>query len=109
MNFAGHKLLTPVVRCKRMRRELWILGIILCLSSGSLAANWPQWRGPSLNGSTNAAHDLPLTWTETENVRWRVKLPNWSAATPIIWEDTVFITSSEPGFVRLGQGRRGAD
>jgi outer membrane protein assembly factor BamB len=72
-------------------------------------ANWPQWRGPNLNGSTRDASDLPVTWNETENVLWRAKMPNWSAATPIIWENTVFVTSAEPGFVRLGGGRRGAD
>src|ERR1700676_274961 len=35
---------------------------------------------------------------ETENVLWRTKLPSWSAATPIIWGDTVFVTSAEAGF-----------
>src|ERR1041385_627602 len=90
-----------------MSRLYRISGTILCLALACTAANWPQWRGPSSNGSTPNAHDLPVTWTETDNVRWRVKLPNWSAATPIVWEDTIFVTSSEPGFVRLGMGRRG--
>jgi len=91
-----------------MSRLYRISGTILCFALACAAANWPQWRGPSSNGSTTNAHDLPVTWTETDNVRWRVKLPNWSAATPIVWEDTIFVTSSEPGFVRLGMGRRGA-
>ena len=92
-----------------MSRPLCLSGIWLGYVLAASAANWPQWRGPNSNGSTGAVHDLPVTWTETENVRWRVKLPNWSAATPIVWEDTVFVTSSEAGFVRLGQGRRGAE
>src|SRR5689334_15867053 len=85
------------------------LGIILAFgifARSSVAANWPQWRGPNSNGSTATVHDLPVTWSETDNVLWRLKLPNWSAATPIIWEQTIFVTSSEPGFVRLGMGRR---
>ena len=73
----------------------------------SFAANWPQWRGPNSNGATTAVRNLPVTWSETENVLWRVKLPNWSAATPIVWDQVIFVTSSEPGFVRLGMGRRG--
>jgi outer membrane protein assembly factor BamB len=76
--------------------------LVAAVSADLLAANWPQWRGPNSNGSTTEAHDLPVTWSQTENVLWRTKLPNWSAATPIIWEDTVFVTSAEEGFTRLG-------
>jgi outer membrane protein assembly factor BamB len=78
-------------------------GVVL---TGPLQANWPQWRGPNSNGSTQAARDLPVTWTETQNVRWRAKMPSWSAATPIVWEDTIFVTSAEEGFVRLGGGNQ---
>jgi outer membrane protein assembly factor BamB len=89
-----------------------ITRIVLCLGfcpAVLFPANWPQWRGPNLNGSTSAAHDLPIRWTQTENVLWRVKMPSWGASTPIIWEETVFVTSAEEGSVRLGQGgRRGS-
>ena len=92
-----------------MSRRLTRTGIpaaALCLAV-SLHANWPQWRGPNSNGSTREARDLPVKWSQTENVMWRTKLPNWSAATPIVWQDTVFVTSAEEGFSRLGEGRRG--
>ncbi len=62
------------------------------------ADNWPQWRGPHLNGASEKAGNLPMSWSETKNVRWKTKLPSWSAATPIVWEDTVFVTSGEEGF-----------
>jgi outer membrane protein assembly factor BamB len=68
------------------------------------ADNWPQWRGPHLNGASTTAQDLPVSWSETENVAWRIVLPSWSAATPIIWEDTVFVTSAEDGFSSTGEG-----
>ncbi len=64
---------------------------------GLSAANWPQWRGPNSDGSTSQARDLPVSWTQTENVLWRTALPSWSAATPIVWADTVFVTSAEEG------------
>jgi outer membrane protein assembly factor BamB len=90
------------------RRKVANLVLGLSLPAlAALAANWPQWRGPNLNGSTTAAHDLPLTWTETDNVLWRTKVPSWSAATPIVWDDVVLITSAEEGSARLGQNRRG--
>jgi outer membrane protein assembly factor BamB len=69
----------------------------------SLYANWPQWRGPKSNGSSPTAKNLPVKWTQQENVLWRSKMPSWSAATPIIWNDVIFVTSAEEGFVRLGE------
>lgn len=61
-------------------------------------ANWPQWRGPLFNGSNPAAKNLPVEWDTEKNVIWKTALPSWSAATPIIWGDTIFITSPEEGF-----------
>ena len=68
---------------------------------GLLLANWPQWRGPNSDGSAPKAHDLPVSWSQTENVLWRTATPSWSAATPIVWEDRIFITSAEEGSARL--------
>ena len=76
------------------------------LPAGDPDDNWPQWRGPHLNGASSTAKDLPVHWTQTENVLWRLKTPSWSAATPIIWEDTVLVTSAEEGFERLSGHRR---
>jgi outer membrane protein assembly factor BamB len=91
-----------------MRLRSIVLPFLGCLLAGGLAANWPQWRGPNQNGTAPQARDLPVKFGPTENVLWRVKLPNWSAATPAIWGDQIFVTSSEEGFVRLqGQGQRG--
>ena len=77
-----------------------MLGMKLLLLLVPLVAvasdNWPQWRGPNLDG-TSSATGLPVTWSTTENVVWRTKLPSWAAATPIIWGDTVFVTSAEEG------------
>lgn len=83
---------------------LALLGLPLALFAAEPAENWPQWRGPHLNGSSTTAKDLPVSWSETENVVWRTKLPSWSAATPVIWEDTIFVTSAEEGFSTTGEG-----
>jgi len=60
---------------------------------------WPQWRGPVSTGYTEKARDLPVKWSETENIQWKVKTPSWSAATPVIWGDVIYLTSAEEGFV----------
>jgi outer membrane protein assembly factor BamB len=55
--------------------------------------HWPQWRGPE--GTGVAPHGNPPTrWSETENVRWKVKIPGNGASTPIIWNDRVFIQTA---------------
>lgn len=77
-----------------MKRLLILIAIFADM--GVAGDNWPQWRGPNLDGTTSAT-GLPVTWSTTENVIWRTKLPSWAAATPIIWGDTVFVTSAEQG------------
>jgi outer membrane protein assembly factor BamB len=54
------------------------------------AENWPQWRGPRLDGNSSEK-GLPLKWTASENVAWKLPLPSRSGATPIIWNDAVFL------------------
>jgi outer membrane protein assembly factor BamB len=58
----------------------------------AFADNWPQWRGPLFNGSTTE-HGVPTTFSKTENVKWVANVSGPSAATPIIWEDRVFVSS----------------
>ncbi len=68
------------------------LAIIVMIVSAAHAADWPQWRGPNFNGSTDEKN-LPVKWSQTENVAWSVDLPGPSAATPIVSADRVFISS----------------
>ena len=68
--------------------------VTFCLTNDSSAENWPQWRGPYFNGSTGET-DLPSHWSQTENVAWSAELPGASAATPIVWDDHVFVSSSD--------------
>ncbi len=56
------------------------------------ADDWPQWRGPNQNGVSDATN-LPLTWSDTENVIWKTALPYWSGGTPVISGDRIFLTS----------------
>jgi outer membrane protein assembly factor BamB len=67
------------------------------------ASDWPQWRGPFFNGSTDE-RDLPVSWSKTENVAWVSPLPGPSGATPVISKGRVFVTSTvkgTPDFVAL--------
>jgi outer membrane protein assembly factor BamB len=85
-----------------MKRQVITYTLMLAVLSiaGFIQAedNWPHWRGPQHNGVSDAKN-LPMKWSATENIVWKIPLPSWSAATPIIWGDRIFITSpskSEP-------------
>jgi outer membrane protein assembly factor BamB len=69
---------------------------ILFVASAAPYANWPHWRGPSANG-LSAESNLPVTWSKTENVTWRLPLPAWSGSTAIIWGETIFLNVAEEG------------
>ncbi len=56
---------------------------------------WPQWRGPSANGLSQTA-DPPVKWSETTNIRWKVDVPGRGHATPVVWGDTLFLTTAVP-------------
>ena len=91
--------------------EAAVLAIVLSAAGVVLQAedalsDWAQWRGPAGNGSAPAARNLPIKWSPEHNVAWRAKLPSWSAATPILWGETIFVTSAEEGFSASGPYRR---
>ena len=73
--------------CCPTQKELAMLRITLLalLISGStlLAENWPGWRGPTGQGHSNEK-DLPVTWTKTQNVRWKAPLPDAGNSSPIV-------------------------
>ena len=54
---------------------------------------WPQWRGPNWNGVAQQA-DPPVTWSETENLRWKTPVDGKGWATPIIWGDRIFLLTA---------------
>ncbi len=72
------------------RLRLGVLGA--CLGLGVHAGDWPQWRGPSLDGSAAPA-SLPAAWTQTDSVRWSVPMPGPGSSTPVVWGRRVFLTS----------------
>ncbi|MBI1368312.1 MAG: PQQ-binding-like beta-propeller repeat protein [Planctomycetes bacterium] len=72
----------------------------LTLSPAARGADWANWRGPNHDGSSPET-DLPVEFSQTQNVKWAVDLPGPSAATPIITGDRVFITSSSPADKKL--------
>jgi outer membrane protein assembly factor BamB len=67
--------------------------IVALLASAVRADNWPGWRGPGGLGHSKES-DLPLTWSENENIRWKCKLPDDGNASPVLWGDHIFLTQA---------------
>ena len=76
------------------KRLLGLLAVVVLSNSVARADNWPQWRGPNLNG-TSDEKNLPVKWTTEDNVAWKVAMPSWSGSTPIIWRDRVFLNVAD--------------
>ena len=72
---------------------------VLLISGNTFAASaadyWPNWRGPDNTGASKTANP-PVTWSETENIKWKVPVSGESISTPIVWENKIiFLTAIE--------------
>jgi outer membrane protein assembly factor BamB len=56
------------------------------------AGEWPGWRGPRGDGTTDEK-SLPVHWSDTENIAWKVEVPGVGHSSPAIWGDRIFLTS----------------
>ena len=75
-----------------MCRCLLVLLCVVCVSE-TQAADWPQFRGPGGQGHSDATN-LPLTWSETENITWKVPVAGLGWSSPAIQGDQIWITSA---------------
>ena len=71
---------------------VWVASLLA--GSAVRAENWPNWRGPNYDGSTSETN-LPDTLNLEKNLAWKVAVPGRGGATPIIWDDKVFISSAD--------------
>ncbi|MEJ2086539.1 MAG: hypothetical protein P8Y44_12820, partial [Acidobacteriota bacterium] len=56
---------------------------------------WPSWRGPHYNGTSRLA-DPPTTWSEENNIAWKIEVPGRGLASPVVWGDHIFLLTSVP-------------
>ncbi len=73
-----------------------IAALMLTLSAHAATdpARWPTWRG--VDGSRVIPEgNPPLRWSETENIKWKTKLPGDGQSTPIIWDDKIILQTAE--------------
>ncbi|MBL9168445.1 MAG: PQQ-binding-like beta-propeller repeat protein [Verrucomicrobiales bacterium] len=79
--------------------------LLFCLTSVAVGSvlnavadstrHWPTWRGPLATGVAPHA-DPPTTWSETSNVKWKIAVPGRGTASPVVWENQIFILTAIP-------------
>ena len=79
-----------------------IAGVLFLSCAVALAAdppgwskNWPQFRGPSGNGTTAADADPPAKFNLAKDLRYRTKVPKKGDSSPIIWGSRIYLTGGD--------------
>src|SRR4051794_8891533 len=68
-----------------------LLPLASILAQEPKSANWTQFRGPNGLG-VSSAKGLPDTWSEKENLAWKVALPGPGSSSPIVFGDRIYLT-----------------
>jgi len=77
----------------KQKRFGLIASLVLLHGWITFGAEWPAFRGPHGDGSVTGSK-LPLHWSETENVRWKIAIPHLGWSTPVVQENRVWMTSA---------------
>ena len=80
-------------------------GVLLGLAGGGDAGrlqahDWSQFRGPRGDGHSSATQ-LPVTWSETENVVWKVPVAGKAWSSPVVADGVVWMTNATEDGTRL--------
>ena len=73
-----------------------VMSLVVVLPSIPATGDWPAWRGPTGQGLCDEKN-IPLKWSATENVRWKVTLAHPGNSTPIVSGEDVFLTQANKG------------
>lgn len=87
-----------------MRSSTFFIVGVSCVCASIAYAEWPDWRGPTADGRSDAT-GLPLHWSETENIVWKTGIHDLGHSTPVVWGDQVWLTTAtEDGAVLYAIG-----
>ena len=74
----------------------WLVASCLALvADEQQMQNWPSWRGPLRTGVSTTANP-PVEWNENSNVRWKSELPGKGHSSPVVWGDSIYVTTAIP-------------
>lgn len=73
--------------------SIGLLCLALAFLDANAADNWPQFRGPKGDGTSDAV-GLPTKWSETQNVKWKTPLHDHGWSSPVVWDDQIWMTAA---------------
>lgn len=76
-----------------LKKHPLVLAVLLLAASTAVAEDWPGWRGPRGDGTSEEA-TIPVHWNAADNVAWKVALPGKGHASPIVWGERIFTVSA---------------
>ncbi|BBO30973.1 PQQ-binding-like beta-propeller repeat protein [Lacipirellula parvula] len=79
-----------------MRFALVTLVALGWQSSVVAGDNWPQWRGPNAAGVADKGN-YPVEFSGDDGVVWKIDVPGVGSSSPVVWDDAIFLTTSDGG------------
>ena len=83
------------LKTKNSLAKRLVLGALLVAATAVDAVDWPQFRGPLGTGHIPGGQALPVEWSETKNIDWKVELPGRAWSSPVVWGDKVWLTTAD--------------
>jgi outer membrane protein assembly factor BamB len=82
-----------------VRRKQYLTAFLILLVPTMAAGDWPEFRGPWGNGlasipGSGKSTGIPLSWSETENVKWKTSIPHKGWSTPVVMNGQVWFTTA---------------
>ena len=84
-------------------KQIPAIAVVVTLAAGGAIARepkpeetWPGFRGHEMSGVALSSK-VPVRWSANENVKWSVPIAGQGWSSPIVWGDTVFVTSAISG------------
>jgi hypothetical protein len=88
----------------RWHSAFWLGIMAVAVAKAWPADDWPQFRGPTGDGIA-VATNLPLTWSATQNVAWKVPVPGRGRSSPVLLGDRIWLTTAvETGLRTFAEG-----
>ena len=70
-----------------------LLPLLLTTAAVTAGPEWPDYRGPTCDGHARAT-ELPITWSETEHVRWKTAVHDKGWSTPAVLGNRMWMTTA---------------
>jgi outer membrane protein assembly factor BamB len=77
-----------------MRTPLTLPALALCAAAALAGDSWPSFRGPTADGRSDS-RNVPTTWSETENVRWKTRVHGKGHSSPVVLGNQVWVTTAD--------------